>query len=237
MIFAKKRYTLTIASLIFGIIIALQFRSVLFQNKEKLSASHTLDSINVQLENEKKIGEKLKEEINIKSKKNDEYLKLFVASKNNDTLEKQWKSTMQKAGLTDVKGPGIIFTLNDAAIKNAENITLSIVHDIDLLLIINEMKKAGAQAISINNERIIATSEQLCIGPTIRINKKRILAPFEIKAIGNPDKLKDSLIKSEIYMILNTSNIRMDIIKSNDIIIPKFNGNVDQFISELEEVE
>ena len=104
----------------------------------------------------------------------DEYMKSFVNNKNDIELKKKWESIKIKAGLTEVKGEGIVIILNDSTLKTNENIMLSIIHDSDLLVILNELKKAGSQAIAVNGERVIAKSVQICNGPTIRINKKLI---------------------------------------------------------------
>ena len=64
-----------------------------------------------------------------------------------------------------------------------------ILHDVDLIRVVNELKNAGAEAISINNQRIISTSAIECDGNVIKINGEKIGAPFEIKAIGLPESL------------------------------------------------
>ena len=65
-----------------------------------------------------------------------------------------------------------------------------IIHDDDLLRVINELRAAGAEAIAINGERIVAMSEIRCAGPTLSVNNNRSAPPYEIKAIGNPNNLE-----------------------------------------------
>ncbi|MFH0702181.1 MAG: DUF881 domain-containing protein [bacterium] len=88
-------------------------------------------------------------------------------------------------------GQGIILKLFDSnkSLKLNENPNLGIIHDIDLLELINDLWKAKAEAISLNNQRIIFSTEIECVGPTILINKTRISSPFVIKAVGDPKKL------------------------------------------------
>jgi uncharacterized protein YlxW (UPF0749 family) len=65
-----------------------------------------------------------------------------------------------------------------------------IVHDSDMLHVINELRGAGAEAIAINGTRIMATSRISCGGPTINVGKsERFTPPFVIHAIGDPDAL------------------------------------------------
>ncbi len=100
------------------------------------------------------------------------------------------------AGLTDLEGSGIIVTLKDG-MKSDTVLTYDdgygIVHDSYILSTINELRAAGVEALSINDERILATSEIRCVGPTVSVNSTYIAAPFEIKAIGDPDTLENAL--------------------------------------------
>ena len=80
------------------------------------------------------------------------------------------------AGLVDVKGPGLIITLTDSqgVSMPGDNPNVYIVHDEDLLKIVNVLSAAGAEAIAINDQRLLATSEIHCAGPTISINNVRV---------------------------------------------------------------
>ncbi len=97
------------------------------------------------------------------------------------------------AGLTDVKGPGIIVTLNDSKKPSvampAGFAPPNIIHDTDIGAVINELKAAGAEAISVNGQRIVAVSPVRCVGPTVMVNFTPQTPPFVIKAIGNPKTL------------------------------------------------
>ncbi len=100
------------------------------------------------------------------------------------------------AGMTDVTGPGVVVTLDDmqqSAIPENDDPNTYVVHDSDLLLVLNQLRDAGAEAISINEERILATSEVRCAGNVVSVNNNRISAPFVIKAIGDPEKLSAGL--------------------------------------------
>lgn len=118
------------------------------------------------------------------------------STENNDELtelENTLKESNKILGLSEVTGKGIIIKLNDNQ-KISLNTWLSdpnelIVHDTDLINIVNELKNAGAEAISINNQRIVTTTAIECDGNVIKINGEKIAAPFEIKAIGVPESL------------------------------------------------
>lgn len=133
------------------------------------------------------------------------------------------------AGLTSVKGPGIIVTLDDTAAK--EKIILDagfydpnvyVIHDSDILLVINELRAAGAEAISVNSQRVAANSEIRCVGPVISINDVRLTAPFTIAAIGDSDVLANSLkLRGGVIDSIEEASIDVTIEKKEEIIIPK----------------
>ncbi|MGM9529452.1 MAG: DUF881 domain-containing protein [Phascolarctobacterium sp.] len=99
------------------------------------------------------------------------------------------------AGTTPVEGAGIEIVLDDSAIpkKANENPNLYIIHDEDLLRVLNELRAAGAEAISLNDQRIVAMSEVRCAGPTVSVNNVRSAPPYVIKAIGAPKTLTSAL--------------------------------------------
>ena len=99
------------------------------------------------------------------------------------------------AGSKAVEGPGIILTIEDStqAVKKDNDPNLYLVHDEDLLKVINELKAAGAEAISINGQRLTANSEIRCAGPTVSVNNVRSAPPFEIRAIGSTKDLENAI--------------------------------------------
>ncbi|MEW6771384.1 MAG: DUF881 domain-containing protein [Bacillota bacterium] len=101
-----------------------------------------------------------------------------------------------ETGLVPVSGPGVEVTLKDsgAALQPGQNPNLYVLHDEDVLRVLNELRAAGAEVLALNGERILSTTEIRCIGPAILINKTvRKTAPFVITAIGDPQTLNNSL--------------------------------------------
>lgn len=99
------------------------------------------------------------------------------------------------AGTTEVEGQGIEVVLDDSNIpkKANDNPNLYIIHDEDLLRVLNELRAAGAEAISLNDQRIVGMSEVRCAGPTVSVNNVRSAPPYVIKAIGAPKTLTSAL--------------------------------------------
>ena len=126
-------------------------------------------------------------------------------------------------GLTDVHGEGIVITL-----KSKEN--ASAISADDLLIIVNALKFAGAEAISINDERIINTTDIVNIldGSFVKINGQRILEPYVIKVIGNQSHMESAVTgndgKVEEFQTLgHTATIEKD----DDVTIGKYNGEIE----------
>ena len=113
-------------------------------------------------------------------------------------LQEEMQSLQLLAGLTPAEGPGIIVTLRDSPKKVRANAPIEvledyIIHDYDIWRLVNELRSSGAEVISVNDERIIATTAIRCAGATTLINEKRFVSPFIIKAIGQPDTLYGAL--------------------------------------------
>jgi uncharacterized protein YlxW (UPF0749 family) len=107
-----------------------------------------------------------------------------------DILKKDVMENRNRAGYTAMEGPGLeIIMYDNIGGGIGLNFNDYIIHDVDIMNIINDLRVAGAEAISINDQRIIASSEVKCGGPIIRVNGKSIGTPFVINAIGDPQLL------------------------------------------------
>ena len=224
----------------FGLVITLQFRSVMESNKAKPSIAYEIERLNEQLSVEQVKQSKYKEEIDRYIKARDDIVKSYVENKNDRALNRlmnEWEEVKLIAGLSDVMGNGVVIKLNDAQARKSEKVNREIIHDMDIVRIVNELKDAGAQAISVNNERVIPTTQIICTGPTVRINNARHPVPYELKAIGNPRKLYNSLNNSEVVYEMSERDIRIEIKEAKDVVIPKFNENLGNLINALEVVE
>lgn len=113
-------------------------------------------------------------------------------------LEEELNELNLILGLTDTQGSGLIMNIKDTEetekLKNDELAPLDVASE--LMIIVNTLKEAGAEAISINDQRIVGTSDFVKINSFIKINGKRITSPYTIKVIGEPDYLKSSIIAS-----------------------------------------
>lgn len=109
----------------------------------------------------------------------------------------------------------------------------------DILVLVNELKSAGAEAISVNGKRVINTTEIRYISSTkIVINGEYITSPYTIKAIGNIDNLTSSMkFKGGIVEELETRGIVTTIESSKELIIDKYDGVIQYKYAEVVEDE
>lgn len=153
------------------------------------------------------------------------------ATQNNSSAietESNIKQNNKILGLTEVKAKGIIIKLQDnSSVPNnvGESIENYLVHDSDLKTLINELWNAGAEAISINGQRIISTTAIICDGNTIKINGETTGSPFEIKAIGN-DLYGAIARPGGYYEFMGQTGVITSIKQENSITIPKYSGAI-----------
>ena len=122
-------------------------------------------------------------------------------------------------GKTDVEGQGIILTIQD---NGEQSVTYS-----NILEIVNELNMAGAEAISINDERIISMTEFTSVGNFILINNKRTASPYTIKAIGDQTYLQSALnIKGGLIDNYKSLGYNVKLEVKNNIEIKKYNGEM-----------
>lgn len=138
-----------------------------------------------------------------------------------DVIERELGKINLYAGLIPVTGPGVdIVMKNNLASAGFYNI-----RDEDLLKVINDLRGAGAEAISINDQRILATSEVRQAGNHINVNLVRLSPPYDFKAIGNPGRLKSSLeIKGGLVEFLAANGITVEVQQSEQVSVPAYSS-------------
>lgn len=211
-------YSMAIVCLLLGIMIAMQFRGN--QSNANNIPLRRAQELTVELDKMSKERDALAEEVvKLREKVN----------KGGEGLGDELEKANMAAGLLPVHGSGIVLTLNDSThvLQPGEDPNLYLIHDEDLLKIVNELRAGGAEAISVNDERLTATSEIRCAGTTILVNVTKIAPPFVIAAIGDPETLERSLrIKGGWLETMEIWGIKAQIEKSNDVKVPAYRGSV-----------
>lgn len=227
-----KRDALWIGSvcILLGVIMSLQFKTVqknFLQGQSPNQKSAQLVGELTKLKNEKELltseieslENKLKEIESTESKGN-----VVIKNLNEDLLKYR-----AFAGLTDVYGPGIEIFIDNPNKDVTSTYESNLVYDYEVIVnLINELNAAGAEAISINDQRILGHTEIRAAGENININKVPQTAPFIIRVIGEPQTLEGALTgRFGIVSIIREKNYQLDIKKMEKVTIPRYKGLID----------
>ena len=195
----EKRYNIIIGVMCFVIAasICVQYRSVQsFTTSGEVSVQSMAENkLRDQILKEQENYNKLQLQAQLAQEKL-EKLRKDAASNSGEAaaLEEELTKLNQILGYSDVKGKGLTITLKDSEDKN--NYTNeSIIHDMDLVEVVNELFNAGADAISINGQRIISSTAISCNGNIVRINNEKITDSTRMITKDNAIDNKVLLIK------------------------------------------
>ena len=208
---------------VFGFMLSMQFRAA--QTTESGVQFARMEELTDRLIQTEKERDSLQKALNERNKK-------AAADEKNEEMLNDLRF---RTALTGVKGEGVIVKMDDSKKSSrdlpgnksgtGENANLYIIHDDDLLRVINELRAAGAEAVAVNGQRLTGTSEIRCAGPTLSVNNERSGAPFTVAAIGNKETLESALkMRGGVAETLNVWGITLDITASDDVYVPPYKG-------------
>ncbi len=155
----------------------------------------TVEAFNVEISETKEAIEALEDYIEQKKYQIEEYQAALRDGTLEDVLAAEVSRQKMNSHLTSLKGPGITVTLEDSdrELEQGEDPNNLIIHDLDVLNILNDLRRAGAEALAINGQRVTSQTQIKCQGATITVNDVTYGQPFIIEAIGNPDTLNAAI--------------------------------------------
>lgn len=230
-----------IASIIIGILISLNINFNRTYNRVFLNTKQYQEAYNDRNKFRTEIGN-LRDLYNELNRK---LLKYEYSNNNRSSVIEEVQNEIDTnkiiTGQIDVEGEGIKITLNDASsdlfYEDADlNVLDKIIHNYDIYYVLNDLKNSGAEAISINGQRITDRTEVICDGALLRVNGVKIAAPFYIFAIGDKDVLKNYMLADENRLnILENRQIDVDVKEMDSIKIQAYTGSIDKtFITSAE---
>lgn len=224
-----------IASVVLGILVTLQFRT-----QRDLGVPLAQDNVNnlskmiMYLETERN---KLTNDLQETREQKDRFESLLGEQGRKQTqealnlLKEELDKARMQAGLVPVKGPGVEVRLDDSLQKPgpSDDSYYFIIHDVDIQSFVNELWAAGAEAVSINDQRVVTSTSVRCVGPTVLVNAVRLAPPYLIRAIGAQSTLETALRMPNGVMASMAASmakgVRIDIQKKNDLELPEFKGS------------
>lgn len=179
-------FVIFIISIMLVALISIQFKSVEESNSMGIESMQE-EELRAQISEWKTKYEEINSKLDSNNEKIDEYTNIIQNNKQaSELLDEELNEYNMLVGKTVVTGSGVVITLTDSY---STTYTSS-----NIAYIINELKYAGAEAISINGQRIINMTDIVMIQTRyILVNGERISSPYEIKVIGNKDKLNEVL--------------------------------------------
>ncbi len=222
----KANITMSISILIVCIILVtvsfIQFKTVEKVNEtdiENMREEELREQISAWKSKWEEANEKLEE---TNAKINEYNQKIESNEEASELLEEELKKSQLILGTTDVIGDGVVVTLTDT---EDNPITAE-----DLVNLVNELRFAGAEAISINGVRIISMTDFADIDSYIIVKpSQRLISPYVVKAIGNQTYLVSNLCLKNSGFVdkYNDSGKSVKLDKQRNIKIPKYSENID----------
>jgi uncharacterized protein YlxW (UPF0749 family) len=211
----RKQYsaTLTATCIILGVIIGVQYNTVKQQsmtteNQRLSEATIALNQMQAERDTLLKQNEKLEK---------------TLKELQDGTFGGEMEQLLAFAGLTNVTGEGVVVMMNDSSNIGSGDMNAYLVHAEDLLSVVNELYAAGAEAVSINGQRMVAKSAITCAGSIVMVNNVRVAAPFEIKAVGDPVVMDSALhFPGGVIDSLSPWGIEINVRKESSVEIPAY---------------
>lgn len=216
------------AGILVGILVMAQFRTAV-----PIGSSYPIDQIEAQKELIKSYVDDeaaLKSRIGTLREKIDESLEqnnLVSQTTNLETLN----ILKKQIGLTELKGEGFRIQLDDSLFVDRENITIDeggIVYAADIRDIVNLLRTHNVEGITINEQRVIATSSITSVGNTVLVNNSNLAPPFTISTIGDYNsflmRLSDPNVLKDLQKRVKSNGIQFNIEPAPHVILPIYNG-------------
>jgi|DewCreStandDraft_1066081.scaffolds.fasta_scaffold00013_248 uncharacterized protein YlxW (UPF0749 family) len=135
------------------------------------------------------------------------------------------------AGLVAVRGEGVVVRLDDSTLRALppnEDPSNYLIHDYDIRDVVNALWAAGAEAIAINDQRVVAVTAITGVGPAIVVNETRLAPPFEVRAIGNAVLLEEAAVHSpllrKLHERIQTYALQFRVVREREIVLPPYRG-------------
>jgi uncharacterized protein YlxW (UPF0749 family) len=225
----RTYFVFIITGVFIGLLMTAQFRSSI------PSSSYLSDRLQAQKELIKSFIDDqglLKSKIvTLRDKINEQQQKIKASSQSNNL---ETLATLKKdMGLETVKGPGVEVVLNDGVFVNREstdNIDQSLIHASDLRDLVNLLRTAKAEAISINDQRVIASTPITSVGNTILVNNFHLLPPFNVSAVGDSEiilqRLNEAGVLPDLTKRAQELKVQFSFRGKEGLSAPVYNGNL-----------
>lgn len=226
---ARTNLAIVGASIILGFLLTVQFRSAAARLPEReqgrLATTSSVERLEAEQRDLKEQIARLRAQIAAAQRVSEAAARSSFDSAN---IDQQRLVT----GLVPLRGQGATVTLDDSArpVGPTDDANNFIIHDYELRDVVSLLWLVGAEAVSINNERLVNVSSVYCVGSTILVNDTRLSPPYEIRAIGDAGLLEQALQNQKNLTKLRSRvkayGIQFKIAAAKDITVPAYIGTL-----------
>ncbi|MGX8797882.1 DUF881 domain-containing protein [Fusibacter sp. JL298sf-3] len=225
----KDYWWIGIASIVLGVLIAFQMKFVQRTYLDGQTPSQKTAALVTELGAVKADREALQEELDHLKMQLDE---IQVSASEESIIVKNLTDELNRykvfAGMTKVEGGGVLLSVDNPPVDLNLSLEKNIAYDYKLLLeVMNELNSAGAEAISINEQRFVNSSEVRLAGNQVNVNGVPLSPPFIIKAIGDAKTLEGALnLRFGVVQTVREQGYYIEMKQVDTLEIPAFNGSV-----------
>lgn len=217
---------LLLCSVLTGFFLAIQIQTPAKSLKLYVS-SKTLSDLKTKIQGEIKNGENLREQLKETQSRIEEFGILMEEDGSEELLASNKQMTeyyRQISGACDMWGPGVEVVIDDSARELSlwEDVNDVVVHDNDILLVLNDLFAAGAEAVSLNGHRIVSTTAVSCGGYIVHVNGVPEAKPFRIEAIGHPATLSAAMLSPNSYGSFIKDSVKFQVTVREKIRVPAY---------------
>ena len=219
-----------VVCLLLGVLLAIQLRSVKFNKLNSGAGSERLETLQSMYNEQRDKLDSTQEQLDAAQAELQKFRdEVATGGGLTGTLRAEVEKLELISGLTEVEGPGVMVSMRDSTAVNVTGDEQNyLIHDNDLLSVINDLRDAGAEAISLNGERLLSTSEVRCAGAVVIVNGRRYAAPYVFNAIGDSATLYNALtMRGGVVDVLGQWKIEVKVTPSEKLTVNKYDGVLD----------
>lgn len=133
-------------------------------------------------------------------------------------------------GTTEVSGPAVVVEMRDSSLRESPTGDPNdlVIHEQDIQAVVNALWSAGAEAMSVNGERITAASAVRCVGNTLLLHGSVHSPPYRIEAIGETGSLvqglRDDPLAQRFRVFAEEFKLGYDVDVVSEVTLPAFRG-------------
>ena len=145
-------------------------------------------------------------------------------------LRAQVDALAPAAGTTGIRGPGLAVTLDDSQRDGADSGDLNdlVIHEQDLQGVINALWAGGAEAITVNGQRVLATTAIRCVGNTLLLHGAVYSPPYVVRAVGDPAALRAGVLDDPAVAPLRAAvdrfGVGFEVTDETRLLLPPYDG-------------